>query len=336
MSMIDVKGLTKYYGEHAAISDLHFSIARGEVIGFLGLNGAGKSTTLKVLGCVLLPTAGVVTVDGIDVARDPHAVRRRIGFLPDTPPLYNEMTVGRYLAFVAALRGVPSGETEKAVAEAEEKTSTRDKHDAIISSLSHGYRQRVGVAQALVHRPQLLILDEPTSGLDPVQIVEMRSTIRQLRGAHTILLSSHILSEISQTCDRLLVIQRGEIVAQGSEQELARAMGGGGTIEVEVATTAARAVEIARSVEGVTDGTILREADGVASLVFRATPDLRPRLARAFVQNGVDLLRIDRGAARLESIFLQLTKDRPPQDQTTDRSAGDAAALPPVPPELPQ
>jgi ABC-2 type transport system ATP-binding protein len=308
--MIEVKGLTKYYGEHAAISDLDFSIASGEVIGFLGLNGAGKSTTLKVLGCVLLPTAGVVTVDGIDIARDPHEVRRRIGFLPDTPPLYNEMTVGRYLAFVAQLRGVPAGETAQAVAEAERKTATTEKHDELIASLSHGYRQRVGVAQALVHRPKLLILDEPTSGLDPVQIVEMRSMIRALRGAHTILLSSHILSEISQTCDRLLVIQNGKIVAQGTEQDLARDMGGGGTIEVEVVGTAARAIEIARSVEGVGPARVLNEADGVATLSFVAAPDLRPRLARALVQNGVDLLRIDRGAARLESIFLQLTKDK--------------------------
>jgi ABC-2 type transport system ATP-binding protein len=306
--MIEVKGLTKYYGEHAAIHDLNFAIDRGEVIGFLGLNGAGKTTTLKILGCVLLPTAGEVTVDGLDIARDPHEVRRRIGFLPDTPPLYGEMTVGRYLTFAAELRGVPAAEAPRAVIEAEEKTATREVHDQLISSLSHGYRQRVGVAQALVHKPKLLILDEPTSGLDPVQIVEMRATIKVLRGEHTILLSSHILSEISQTCDRLLVIQNGEIVAQGSEQDLATQLGGGGTIEIEIAGPSQRAIEAARTVIGIGDCTVIRESDGVALLSLQGGPDLRPKVARALVQNGIDLLRIDRGAARLESIFLKLTK----------------------------
>src|SRR5882724_531440 len=329
--MIEVKDLTKYYGEHAAIRDLNFTIERGEVIGFLGLNGAGKTTTLKVLGCVLLPTAGDVRVDGIDIAKAPHEIRRRIGFLPDAPPLYNEMTVGRYLAFAAQLRGVSSGDTAARVAEAEEKTATRHVHDELISSLSHGFRQRVGVAQALVHKPKLLILDEPTSGLDPRQIVEMRAMIRALRGDHTVLLSSHILSEISQTCDRLLIIQRGEIVAQGTEQELAQAGGGRGTIEVEVAAPSARAIEVARSVDGVGEATVLGEGDGVAALSFRAAPELRPRLARALVQNGIDLLRIDRGAARLESIFIQLTKDRP-------AGGGDAGARAEAPArsELPQ
>ena len=310
--MIEVKGLTKYYGERAAIHDLAFSIDRGEVIGFLGLNGAGKTTALKILGCILLPTSGAVTVDGIDIARDPHEVRRRIGFLPDTPPLYNDMTVGRYLKFAAELRGVSASEADKAVGDAEEKTSTREVHDQPIFSLSHGYRQRVGVAQALVHKPKLLILDEPTSGLDPVQIVEMRATVRALRGEHTVLLSSHILSEISQTCDRLLVIQRGEIVAQGSEQDLATRLGGGGSIEVEIMAPSARAIEVARTVTGIGECSVLREDGGVALLSLQGAPELRPKVVRALVQNGIDVLRIDRGAARLESIFLRLTKDKDP------------------------
>src|SRR3954447_23740232 len=224
--MIKVEGLTKYYGERAAIRDLSFNIDRGQVIGFLGLNGAGKSTTLKVLGCVLLPTSGRVEIDGFDVMRDPHEIRKRIGFLPDTPPLYNEMRVGDYLAFVAQLRGVEPAKCSGRVRDVEEQTALRDRHDDVIGTLSHGYRQRVGLAQALVHNPQLLILDELTSGLDPVQIVEMRQLIRSLRGQHTILLSSHNLNEISQTCDRLLIINQGKLVAQETEEELAARLGG--------------------------------------------------------------------------------------------------------------
>jgi ABC-2 type transport system ATP-binding protein len=302
--MIQVEGLTKYYGEHAAIRDVGFTIGKGEVIGFLGLNGAGKTTTLKILGCVLLPTSGRVVIDGYDAVRDPHEVRKRIGFLPDTPPLYDEMTVGEYLAFVAQLRGVSAGETRARVTEAEEKTGLREVDAALISTLSHGYRQRVGVAQALVHRPAFLILDEPTSGLDPAQIRGMRELIRGLKGTHTVLVSSHILPEISETCDRLLIVHGGQLVAQGAEEELAGKMGGG-SIEVEVRGERAKALE---ALSGVGPVSVVRETGGVVGLRVEASPELRPRVAQALVGAGLELLRLDRGKEGLESIFLRLTQ----------------------------
>ncbi|MBX5483058.1 MAG: ABC transporter ATP-binding protein [Myxococcaceae bacterium] len=308
--MIQVDGLTKYYGDHAAIRNLSFRIERGEVIGFLGLNGAGKTTTLKVLGCVLLPTSGRVTIDGFDVVENPHEIRKRIGFLPDTPPLYDEMTVSGYLSFVARLRRVPFADVRARVDEALQLTALVEVRDELVGALSHGYRQRVGVAQALVHRPELLILDEPSGGLDPVQIVEMRGLIKKLKGRHTVLVSSHILPEISQICDRLLVIQEGEIVAQGTEAELAARLGAGGSIEVEVLGAAARALEAVRAIPAVQDAVVLREQDGVVALRLDAPAELRPEVARALVNAGVDLLRIDRGTQKLESIFLKLTQDR--------------------------
>jgi ABC-2 type transport system ATP-binding protein len=303
--MIEVDGLTKYYGEHAAIRDLSFTIKKGEVIGFLGLNGAGKSTTLRVLGAVLLPTAGRVKIDGLDLSTEPHEVRKRIGFLPDVPPLYNEMTVGDYLAFVAQLRGVAVEHVEKHVHDAEKKTSLTEVHGDVISTLSHGYRQRVGVAQALVHRPQLLILDEPTSGLDPVQIVEMRKLIHSLKGEHTVLLSSHILSEISQTCDRLLVIDEGKLVAQGTEAELSK--GSGAAIDVEVAGDGHKAKTTLAAVDGVRGVDIIKTHDGTAQLRVHAGPELRPAVVRALVNASIDVLRVDRAASQLESVFMQLT-----------------------------
>lgn len=304
--MIQVNGLTKYYGEHAAIRDLTFSIDKGEVIGFLGLNGAGKSTTLKVLGCVLLPTSGQVTIDGFDVTKDPHEIRKRIGYLPDTPPLYEEMTVGGYLAFVAQLRGVPAGEVPAKVREAEAKCALEAVDDTPISALSHGYRQRVGVAQAMVHKPRLLILDEPTSGLDPVQIVEMRALIQKLKGEHTVLVSSHILSEISQVCDRLLVIQAGELVAQGTEEALAARLGSGGGVEVELVAPATGAVDALTAVNGVQGVETVRSEGGTVVLRVMAPADKRPELVNALVARGFGLLRIDRAQGRLENIFLKV------------------------------
>ncbi|MGA9523229.1 MAG: ABC transporter ATP-binding protein [Myxococcaceae bacterium] len=309
-AMIQVEGLTKFFGHHVAIQNLRFQIDRGEVIGFLGLNGAGKTTTLKVLGCVLLPTSGRVTIDGYDVVENPHEIRKRIGFLPDTPPLYDEMTVRGFLSFVAQLRGVPAREVDARVREVEEQTALREVDGVLVGALSHGYRQRVGVAQALVHRPQLLILDEPSSGLDPVQIVEMRNLIRRLKGQHTVLVSSHILSEISQTCDRLLVIQEGEIVAQGTEEELALKFGGSGQIEIDIrgaVDAALAALKRVAGVKGVEKGTPSGE---VVTLSVLSDSDNRPELVRALVGAGADVLRVDRSRQKLESIFLQLTQDR--------------------------
>jgi ABC-2 type transport system ATP-binding protein len=302
--MISVQGLTKYYGANAAIHDLTFNIDKGEVIGFLGLNGAGKSTTLKILGCVLLPTSGKVTIDGFDVVRDPHEIRKRIGFLPDAPPLYNEMTVARYLDFVAQLRGVSAADVGKRVREVEEKTGLTDKHDEVIGSLSHGYRQRVGLAQAIVHNPELLILDEPSSGLDPEQQKQMRELIRNLRGAHTILISSHNLPEISKTCDRLLVIEKGEIVAQETEQKLAERFGAP-IVEIEIVGASDKAQAALRQIAGVAGVT----ASG-STLRVEAAPELRPKLVRALVEANVDVLRVGMESAQLESIFLKLTQGK--------------------------
>ncbi len=305
--MITVDGLTKYYGERAAIRDLHFTIQKGECIGFLGLNGAGKSTTLKVLGCVLLPTSGRVTIDGFDVMQDPHEIRKRIGFLPDTPPLYDEMTVAGYLAFVCELRGVDAGLVPSRVAEVMTKTSLTDRKDDVISSLSHGYRQRVGVAQAMVHKPDLLILDEPTGGLDPVQIKEMRELIRGLKGEHTVLVSSHILGEISQICDRYLVIQNGEIIAQGTEDQLASQLGGQAVVEVDLANHTHDAVEAVKAVPGVRDVVVTRLENDQSTLRIEGEGELRPAIVKALVAANAGVLRVDRTAARLENIFLKLT-----------------------------
>lgn len=309
--MIQVDGLTKYYGARAAIADLSFSIEHGGVIGFLGLNGAGKSTTLKVLGCVLLPTSGTVIIDGFDVTQNPHEIRKRIGFLPDTPPLYDEMTVGDYLSFVAQLRGVASGQLLARVRDVEHTCSLEDRHRDPISSLSHGYRQRVGVAQALVHKPRLLILDEPTGGLDPVQIVEMRELIRRLKGEATVLVSSHILGEISQICDRYLVLHEGGLIADGSESVLARQLGGADSVEIDIVGGAEKAVVAAKGVATVTDVTVSPQG-AVHTVRVSASSDVRASVVKALVLAGVDVVRVDRLQGRLENIFLKLTHGKEP------------------------
>ena len=311
--MIEIRDLYKYYGDRRAVGPLSATIEKGEIVGLLGLNGAGKTTTLRILACDLLPTSGTVRVGGLDVVDVPHEVRRRIGYLPDTPPVYLEMTVDEYLTFAAKLRGVTGADVEKRVDEALELTEVGSERDRPIGALSHGYRQRVGIAQAIVHKPEFVVLDEPISGLDPVQIVEMRDLVRSLGGEHTVVVSSHILSEIHETCDRIFVIRDGQIVASGTEKELSEALLSGMrvTLSLRVGQAgAARASQLIASVEGVTQVELASETEGpgVASYRVALSRDTRDELTRAVVGAGFGLLELTRGERELESVFLELSK----------------------------
>lgn len=321
--MIEIEDLYKYYGERRAVGPLSFSIEAGEIVGLLGLNGAGKTTTLRILACDLLPSSGNVKVDGLDVVENPHEVRARIGYLPDTPPLYNDMTVRAYLHFAARLRGMSTSEADKRVPEVLETTSLEDVRDQLISSLSHGYRQRVGIAQAIVHKPRLLVLDEPISGLDPKQIVEIRELLRSLKGDHTILLSSHILSEISETCDRLLVIRDGQIAAVGTEAELSAKLLRQKGVDVTARGDEDKALELARAVKGVINAEIHGAAEageGLFTLRVEAEGDVREALCKTLVDAGFGLLEVRRSERELESVFLELA------GSPVDDAAGTPAA----------
>ncbi|MEL6345711.1 MAG: ABC transporter ATP-binding protein, partial [Myxococcota bacterium] len=228
--MIEVQSLSRFYGTHQAVKDVSFSIAANEVIGFLGLNGAGKSTTLKVIAGLIPPSAGTVIVDGVDVTQAPVSFRSRIGYLPEEPPLYKEMTVTEFLTFLGRLRGMSRTQLASRMPHVIKTCQLTGREHQVIGELSHGYKKRVGIAQAIIHGPRLVILDEPISGLDPRQIAEMREVVRGLSAEATVLISSHILSEISQTCDRILMLNQGRLVAQGSEDELAQA--GGGNVDL--------------------------------------------------------------------------------------------------------
>jgi len=293
-------------------------IERGQIVGLLGLNGAGKTTTLRILACDLLPTSGTVKVGGLDVVEQPHEVRGKIGYLPDRPPLYDDMTVHEYLGYAARLRGVKSTELEKKVSNAEELTELGDVRHQLVGTLSHGFRQRVGIAQAVVHEPEFVVLDEPIGGLDPVQIVEMRELVRGLSGERTVVVSSHILHEISETCDRILVIQEGAIRWSGTEADLGAQLEKGMRVRltVRVAGSSAeaateRASGIARNVSGVRlvepeDPTEI--GDGVATVEVIADSDVRDALCRALVGAGVGVLEVAR-LRDLETTFRALVGD---------------------------
>lgn len=305
--MIKVEDICKYYASKKAIENISFQIKSGEIIGLLGLNGAGKSTILKILGCHLLPSHGTAYVDGYSVEEQPGEVRRLIGFLPDTPPLYDEMTVENYLKFVAGLRDVPRARLSERLSFIMSKTNIEDVAKAALNSLSHGYRQRVGIAQALIHDPKVLILDEPILGLDPIQIIEMRDLIIALRGEHTVILSSHILSEITKTCDRILVVDQGSLVAEGTAKELSDSLTGKMRIQVKWAGSSDEIVAKIKNLDGVTELTEESE-DRQTELTIDTSADLRSELAKIVVESGGELLKLQKVELGLESLFLKLVQ----------------------------
>ncbi len=312
--MIEVQHLTKRYGPFTAVHDISFSVERGEILGFLGPNGAGKTTTMRVLTGYMPPTEGTAVVAGYNLAEKPIEAKRRTGYLPETPPLYTDMGVREYLEFCARIKGVPRGERRQRVATVMERTRIADVADRQCGKLSKGYRQRVGLAQALLHNPEVLILDEPTAGLDPKQINETRQLIKELRGDHTVILSTHILPEVSQTCTRVVIINKGKVVAVDTPDNLTSRLRGSETIYVQVDAMGADAVGALAGLAGVTRVSATPEArEGVLGLEVEseAGRDVRRELAAAIVTRGWGLLELRPMRMSLEDVFLKLTTQEP-------------------------
>lgn len=311
--MIQVEGLSKKYARHVAVNNISFSVEKGDIVGFLGPNGAGKTTTMRILTCFMPPTAGTAHVAGFDVFEKPFEVKKRIGYLPETPPVYPEMSVESYLHFVGNLKGVPGRDLKRRTEEVMERCAVSDVKSKLIAKLSKGYRQRVGLAQAIIHNPDVLILDEPTSGLDPKQINETRELIQGLSGEHTIILSTHILPEVEAVCKKVIIINRGQVVATDSVEHLKHRGGSGHAVQVQLETV------------GVDDPVVvqqrLEQVPGVSKVLQMNCSDnrltfeveslsghhVRPDVARAIVQSGWNLLEMKSTTFSLEEVFLQLT-----------------------------
>ncbi len=307
--MIEVQHLTKRYGPVTAVDDVSFTVERGEILGFLGPNGAGKTTTMRVLTGYMPPSEGKAIVAGYDVFDQPLEAKRRTGYLPETPPLYPDMTVREYLTFVARIKSVPRNDCTKRIGDMMERTRITDVADRHCGKLSKGYRQRVGLAQAMLHNPDVLILDEPTAGLDPKQIIETRELIKGLAGDHTIILSTHILPEVSQTCQRIVIINKGKIVAVDTPDNLTSRLRGSETMYLQVDAQGADAAEALQRVPGVTRVGIADARDSVTGFeVDSATGrDVRRELAAVIVGRGWGLLEMRPMRMSLEDVFLQLT-----------------------------
>jgi ABC-2 type transport system ATP-binding protein len=305
--MIEVRNLSRFYGDFAAISDLCFSIKSNEVIGFLGLNGAGKSTTLKILACLLEASSGEVEVDGVNLATAAVSFRSKIGFLPEEPPLYKDMTVTEFLIYLGQLRGQSLSETKAHLKTVIEICQLSGKEHQIISQLSLGYRKRVGIAQAIIHKPTLVILDEPISGLDPYQIVEMREVIRNLANDATVLLSSHNLTEVAETCDRLLVLHDGKLIAQGTPESLSSQDDQQEReLELTLHPNEQDVEKLFADTEGISNFKLTPKGNTIEAVVTINTTT--PELVELLVGSGVGISKVLNKNSELENIFLSLTQ----------------------------
>jgi gliding motility-associated transport system ATP-binding protein len=310
--MIKVEGLTKRYARNVAVDNISFEVAKGGIVGFLGPNGAGKTTTMRVLTCFLPPTSGTASVAGFDVLEQPLEVKKRIGYLPETPPLYPEMEVVEYLSFVGRLKGIASADIGSRIDQVIEQCVLGDYRTKLIGKLSKGYRQRVGLAQAIIHNPEVLVLDEPTSGLDPQQIIHTRELIRGLSGNHTIILSTHILSEIENSCDKVIIISHGKLVATDSVANLTNRLRGAEAVSIDVGGNGLGEGEIRARLEqvsGVSRVMYKESRDGRHIYEVESLPghSARAELARAVVNAGWNLNEMRAIGLSLETIFLQLT-----------------------------
>ena len=322
--MIEVQNLTKAYGPVTAVDHVSFTVNKGEILGFLGPNGAGKTTTMRILTGYMPATSGTARVAGFDVFQDSIEVRRHIGYLPEAPPLYPDMSVGGYLDFVLRIKNVPADKRRARVDDALEKTSLGDKRHQLIKRLSRGYKQRVGLAQALVHDPDVIILDEPTVGLDPKQIIEVRHLIKSLAGSHTIILSTHILPEVSMTCDRVVIINKGKIAAVDTPLNLTTQLNSGQRIQVEAQAPEQALQQALAQIPGAIRVQLEpARGDGHLAATIEAAPgqDLRSVVASKIVEKGWPLFEL-RGVSRsLEDIFLELTMDEAAQPQPPSSAA---------------
>jgi gliding motility-associated transport system ATP-binding protein len=315
--VIEVQHLTKQYGPVVAVNDVSFRVERGEILGFLGPNGAGKTTTMRILTGYMPATDGRAVVAGFDVFEQPIEAKRRTGYLPESPPLYPDMTVKEYLDFVARVKGVPSAERRDRIKRVAERVRISEMADRMCSKLSKGYRQRVGLAQAIIHNPDVLILDEPTAGLDPKQIIETRNLIKELAGDHTIVLSTHILPEVSQTCERVVIINKGRVVAEDTPQNLTARLRGSETMYVQVDANGGDAQAAFQGLAGVTRVGVADRHEGIVGYEVESESgrDIRRDLARTIVTQGWGLLELRPMHMSLEEIFLSLTTDEPPASE---------------------